>query len=582
MSSDSSGGDRQDANAATVFHESVAHQECADGGAAATANFEDSPADSCCPRGHQGSPPEFLEPAVFGSSELFLWDDDLPAHANYVQIGERLGQSGDLYRIPLYGSGLLLASQHPSMPPRQILTAGQLAPVIADRVPVCVIKNGKPRGSQISAAHLNAMLKAESFLQRFRPLDEVVTVPMYMLNFELTQPGFNDGGQGQRILYVGPRPEVSTSVDAINLFLDVMAFAGNADKTNALAAALTVILRNHWPGAKPLVYVTSTKSHGGKDTTIDFACGGTPHTSLSYEKTDWALQKNFCGLVHTSPDLGVVVVENVRLDDGRIGAGGAYIRSAFLERLLTDPNPALFSTGTGDPRPRKNDLVLAMSTNFGRVSDDLINRALPIRLEPVGDVRARQSPIGNPRLEYLPANRERIEAQLRGMVERWKSAGMPLDRAVRHPFSAWAETVGGILQVNGFDDFLANYGQCGTEDDPVREALGLLGAARRNEWLPASRWAQEVARLGLAKRLIPDGERDSSEGRRRGIGVVLSAHRDETLHIEAEDERLTLRLEKARRRFNRGEQPSTRYRFRALARETIPEDPANEDDGDDV
>jgi hypothetical protein len=44
-----------------------------------------------------------------------------------------------------------------------------------------------------------------------------------------------------------------------------------------------VPLRHRWPGAKPLPAVTSTKSHSGKDTTIEFAAGTAPTVSVSYE-----------------------------------------------------------------------------------------------------------------------------------------------------------------------------------------------------------------------------------------------------------------------------------------------------------
>ena len=39
-----------------------------------------------------------------------------------------------------------------------------------------------------------------------------------------------------------------------------------------------------------------------------------------------------------------------------------------------------------------------------------------------------------------------------------------------------ARAIGGILRVNGFRDFLRNYGQRKTADDPVRRGLGLLGS----------------------------------------------------------------------------------------------------------
>ena len=71
------------------------------------------------------------------------------------------------------------------------------------------------------------------------------------------------------------------------------------------------------------------------------------------------------------------------------------------------------------------------------------------------------------------------------MVIRWKQAGMPLDESVRHPFTPWARTVGGILKVNGFSDFLTNYGQRKMLDDPLRQGLAILGATKPEVWNPA-------------------------------------------------------------------------------------------------
>src|SRR5262249_6760503 len=129
-------------------------------------------------------------------------------------------------------------------------------------------------------------------------------------------------------------PVISDDMEAINAFLDVMAFETNADRTNTVAAALTVLLHNQWPGGKPVVLVTATKSHAGKDTVIAFAAGTHPSVSISYQATNWAFERSFVGAVKTNPDVAVVVVENARLD-GR----EKVIASAFLERFATDPEP---------------------------------------------------------------------------------------------------------------------------------------------------------------------------------------------------------------------------------------------------
>jgi hypothetical protein len=335
----------------------------------------------------------------------------------------------------------------------------------------------------------------------------------------------------------------------------------------AKGADLTVLLRNHLPGGKPVLVVTANKSHAGKDTVITFAAGEAGSVSISYQAKNWAVERNFVGAVKCNPDVGVIVIENARLDHG-----DRFLASAFLERFATDPEPMLFSTGTGPPVRRRNDLVLAISTNFGSVSEDILNRGLPVHLNPVGNVADRVSPIGNPRLEYLPANREPIAAELRGMIERWKAAGRPLDHEVRHPFSVWARTVGGILRVNGFRDFLANYGVRKTVDDPLRKGLGILGAAHhKNRWLQASDWAKFATDLGLVKAIIPPADQDSEAGRARGIGVVFKAHRDETFESETEEHRLRFRLEKRRGRFD-GSDVQVRYRFVLVDQEALPLD----------
>jgi hypothetical protein len=514
------------------------------------------------------------KPAVIDETSSLIWNAEAPQAANYIALGRRLARFGDLYRSPQHGGGLLLASPCRAISPLPITKGTRLAPIIVDRLIVTVIKNAKLAGSQIPNQQLDVMLASEVFLQQFPPLDAVVTTATYLNDFELTDPGYNDGGLGQRIYYVGKPAMVETKPDAVNRFLDAMAFASNADRTNAVAAGLTVLLKNHWPGAKPIILATATKSHAGKDTVISFATGNAGSVSVSYQATDWALERSVVGAIKTTPNAAVIGIDNARLDRRE-----QYIASAFIERFATDPAPFLFSTGTGSPVRVTNNYVLAISTNFGLVSNDIMNRALPIHLEPVGDVHRRESAIGNPKLEYLPANRERIEAELRGMIEDWKAEGQPLDETVQHAFSLWARTVGGILRTAGFEDFLGNYSLRQTEDDPLRRALGILGAERPDRWLQAAEWAELACSLGLVKTLVPVADRDSVRGHARGIGVVLSAHIDETFVSQTENEKMTFQLNKVRRRFAAGEQATTRYKFEVLSHEAIPEDaePCDED-----
>ena len=99
----------------------------------------------------------------------------------------------------------------------------------------------------------------------------------------------------------------------------------------------------------------------------------------------------------------------------------------------------------------------------------------------------------------------------------------------------------------------------------------MLGQKQPDIWLSATDWARLAVDLGLVKTVIPPADRDSEEGRKRGVGVVLSAHHDETFVAEDDNLRLTLRLEKRKARFD-GEEPHVRYRFAVISQEDLPEE----------
>ena len=327
----------------------------------------------------------------------FTWNEDEIAAINYAALGQRLAASGDLFRNPAHCGGLL--HLFPDGKYLTVTKGGQLAPIIVDRVPVQVKKGGKKKGSKIDASHLNAMPRSRYFLDKFLPVDHVSDVPVYLPDFSLTATGYNDGGPGNRIVHTGGKAEVSDSLDTIKSFLEVMEFESNADRTNAVAAALTVMLRNFWPGGKPIIVATANKSHAGKDTVIAFATGVGKSVSISYQATNWASERAFVGAIKTSPDAAVLVMENARLD-GR----DRIIASAFLERFATDPEPVCSRPGPASRSGFATTSCWRSHTNYGKVSEDILNRSLPIHLSPQGDVTECRPKIGNPKLEFSPAN----------------------------------------------------------------------------------------------------------------------------------------------------------------------------------
>lgn len=264
---------------------------------------------------------------------------------NYSKVGVALAQSGDLFGRSDAQSGLILVGRDGS--PSFITCAADLAPVVADRIALTVYLGDKVKGSKLTTCHMNAMLRTEAFLSQFQVVDHVSAVASYREDFSLAEPGFNEGSEGFRCFYTGRRARILDSMDRINAFLDAMDFESGADRANALAAALTVMLRNHWPGGKPIILATASKSHAGKDTVILFASGETQQCSISYQAANWAVERNIVDALHYNPDAGVLVIENARLD-GR----DSVIASAFVERIATDPKPFLSATGSGSRQRR--------------------------------------------------------------------------------------------------------------------------------------------------------------------------------------------------------------------------------------
>jgi hypothetical protein len=144
--------------------------------------------------------------------------------------------------------------------------------------------------------------------------------------------------------------------------------------------------------------------------------------------------------------------------------------------------------------------------------------------------------------------------------------------------SAWAKTIGGILKVNGFKDFLANYSTTRWAADPIREALAILATAAPGEPKRPGAWAELAVQHSLAGTLIKAGERDTPLGRERAMGVLLSTYQDETFARTTETHRFVFKLTKASRRWNPGGNPHVRYTFEVVREEALEETPPGEGD----
>ncbi len=505
--------------------------------------------------------------AAFNTAEkrlkVYIHLDQQP-HTNCQVLGPALAQSGLVYRNPAYRGGLLVEHEGRC---QEFGSAKQLAPYIADHLDVVVLNEDKRKGCVIPSPYLDLMLATETFLDCFRPVDTVTAVPGFDSEFGLLKPGYNPGPAGHRIYYTGSVIQPATRTDTIDKFLDVMPFATEADRTAAVAGALTILLRRCWPGGKAMVLARATKSQSGKETLLDFTCGLTPSFALTFQPDkDWPMEKNVAAILDRNPESGVIRLENIRIDGRK-----REISSAFFERFLTSNYVTLYTTGTGNPVPVPNSFVVAASSNEGIFSVDFLNRSLTMMLTAKGDMAARVSRIGDPRWEYLPANRNTIHAELLGIVCRWSQAGRPLDLTAmkKHCFKQWAAEVGGMLELAGYREFLENHMLQSSAHNPTKEKLAFLGLMAGSDWLRPSELLDIAEQHAVATELIPHGHREGHERRLTGLGKTLSSHENETLTTTTEDEVVTFRLIKERKRMRPGEDAKVVYQFEELSRKSL-------------
>ncbi len=489
----------------------------------------------------------------------YCWEVQSGHDRNFRSLGKLLATVDlELYRHP---DGGLVVVEDDNI--RWITTAKELTPLLVDTMKMAVYKDGKYKAEHPSDSILNTMLASRTFLDQFEKVDHTTTTPVVLSDCSVAAPGWNPGG----ILYLRT-PANPASLDSIPRFLDVMDFDSEASRTNAVAALLTIPFRFHFPGGKPLVLISATKSHSGKGTLTEFIKGGCPKSEILFEAIDWPMQRQLHEQLVQKPEIGVLSFDNVRTDSaGRTKT----IRSAFLESFITN-NEVVLSSASSRNRPLRmsNSFVVMLNTNEGSLSPDLLNRSLPIRLTPTGDLQDRVARTneklgGDIKNDWLPANQRKIEAEMLGMIELWLKKGKPLNEDIRHPMGPWAKTIGGILTVNGFSDFLANYGSTRATADPIREALGILAFRSKGKALRSRRLAHLAVQEGLAKTLMPGTDHSNDAACERAIGVAVSPYVGETFRVSTPTEILAYRLEKQQSRFDE-KYPHYRYAFVELSR----------------
>ncbi len=344
--------------------------------------------------------------------------------------------------------------------------------------------------------------------------------PVFTEDWRLVAPGF-DTQSG--IYYAGPTVAARSGTEHLDVLLKDFCFKSLADRTNYLGMLLTAMLMPHFIGSKPAALFNGNQPGLGKSILAQFIGilrDGHPTETASYNPNDEEFEKRLGSIVRRG-------VTTVTIDNAKGHGRKPRIESACLERSLTDAILSFRLLGKSQEIRAENSHIFCITANTPDVSPDLVSRSVVINLEYEGDPKRRAFHLADPE-GYAEQHRLELLGELIGMVERWKAAGMPRANVnTRFNKRGWGNIVGGILQINGEPDFLANAEEAAAQLDETRrefaELVGLLVDHERGNWT-ATELAELCAREGLLSADLGEGSPRSLSTR---MGTLAGRYIDE-------------------------------------------------------
>jgi hypothetical protein len=422
------------------------------------------------------------------------------------QITDRLLAAGGMYSR----ADQLVAIRNHTISP--ILSTGELIGLLNHYVEFYFADEEAGEFKPLPTNYANTWLNHPGERAKFPVIRLFTYNPVYGDDWRLVEPGYNtDWG----IYYCGPAIPVRHDTDHLDRLLKDFCFKTPADRTNYLAFLITTILIPRFIGSKPAALFNGNQPALGKSILAQIIAiirDGSPVDTVTYNPNDEEFEKRLGASVRRGAT--TIIVDNAK------GSGrNPKIESACLERSITDPIVSFRLLGQSREIRAENSIVFCITANTAQVSRDLVTRSVLVDLFHEGNPTRRTFTITNPE-GYAEQHRIEILGELIGMVERWKSAGMPkADTASRFNKRDWARTVGGILEANGEPGFLGNAETAAIElDETYREFAELVSVMAKDsngEWT-ATALVRLAEQNGLLRSELGEGK-ERSKATRMGI-----------------------------------------------------------------
>lgn len=362
----------------------------------------------------------------------------------------------------------------------------------------------------------------------FPRLERVVTTPVFTPDARiLTTPGYDPPSRTfyhpPHDLAVPPVPVQPSSDDLtraraiINEVIGDFPFASDADRTHAVGELVQPFLRSMIIGATPFYSHEAPTAGNGKDLLAEMVmtpAAGDQLASMAYTKQPEEMRKKITATMRKLPIAVMMANVNDKLDSGdlcdMITRGYWEDRELGRSENLRVPVTCVFITSGNNPL----------------MSKEMSRRCVRVRIDAGMERPWEREDFRHPDLPgWVRAHRGAIIWAALTLGQHWIASGQKPGTKTLGGFESWVRVIGGVLQANGFQDFLAN-----------QDALHLHADMETAPWAAlVDEWANTFGedKVGAADLFSIASEidgfdfgRGDEQARRTSFGMQLSGQRD--------------------------------------------------------
>lgn len=336
----------------------------------------------------------------------------------------------------------------------------------------------------------------------------------------LAEPGY-DPDTGLYLDWSAPLPALPEPEEALALIKEALQdfpFADEGSRAHTVAALLLAFCRDLIDGPTPLHLIDAPARGTGKGLLADvigIVQTGHHAPTMSLPGEEAEIEKRITSqLLEAFP---VVLMDNV-----------TRLKSDALCAVLTSVRWTGRRLGKSEMVTVPNDAVWLATGNNPQISDEMVRRIAPIRLDAGMERPEERTTFAIKDLPaWVKARRHEFVGACLALIKAWFDAGQPAGERTIGRFEAWSRTMGGILEVNGVGGFLANRERLHIEADPETAEWGEACRAWADEFgfIPVT--AKSLHELFRHHELLSDlwAERSVLAGQQR-LGRALLQRRD--------------------------------------------------------